>query len=80
MKKSTQIIAGILFILLILGISYLDIRREKAEENPYYPYPYTPELTIMWNDDYESIPKTGDIIQVQVDWEDEYTVIFTKIK
>jgi hypothetical protein len=80
MKKSTQIIAGILFILVILGSTYLSIKNEEIEDNPYYPYPYLPEVTIIWNDDTESIPKTGEIIQVQVDWEDEYTVIFTEIK
>jgi len=64
------IINLMLFVLLV----YKTIEKTEARENIYK------EVNMLWNDDWESIPKTGDTISVVIDWESERTVIITQIK
>ena len=64
----------IINLMLFVLLAYNAIEMTEARENIYK------EVNMLWNDDWESIPKTGDTISVVIDWESERTVIITQIK
>lgn len=65
---------NIIIVVLLAILSYSLIEQAETRENIYK------EVNMLWNDDWESIPKTGDTISVVIDWESEREVIITQIK
>lgn len=75
----------LLLILILSAFNFymrIESQRQSKDYNQYLPQidiPYSQEVNILWNDDWESIPPTDSIIKVKIEWLSDRSVLLTEI-